>query len=192
MAKAKDVKEIVSMYLKILKKSGNKEIGILYLVDEFSKLIKGQVINDKQRDTIIQAIENKWIVGGGMGPGHPTRGFFCDNGGEFLNEDMIDLAASLNISIKMTSASSPWSNGSCERAHATVDKIVEKILEDEPKIGLQKAVDWACFVKNTEINKTGYSPLQLFTGKSPTFPGLSDCSPANIEMEGNNQYLKIK
>ena len=62
MTKAKDVNEIVSMDLKILKKSGNKEIGILYLVDEFSKLIKGQVNNDKQRDTIIQAIENKWIL----------------------------------------------------------------------------------------------------------------------------------
>ena len=179
------------MDLKILKKSGKKEIGILYIHDEFSKLIKGQVINDKNRDTIIQALENKWIIGGGLGPGHPTKGFFSDNGGEFLNEDLIDFAASLNISIKMTSASSPWSNGSCERAHATVDKIVEKMLEDDPKIGLQKAVDWACFVKNTEINKTGFSPMQLFTGKSPTFPGLSDCSPANIHMEGNNEYLNI-
>ena len=108
-----------------------------------------------------------------------------------MNFDLIDFAASLNISIKMTSASSHWSNGSCERAHATVDKIVEKILEDDPKIGLQKDVDWACFVKNTEINKTGFFPLQLFTGKSPTFPGLSDCSTANIEMDGNNEYLKV-
>ena len=91
----------------------------------------------------------------------------------------------------MTAASSPWSNGSCERSHATVDRIVNKILEDDPKMGLQKAVDWACFVKNTEINKTGFSPLQLFTGRSPAFPGLSDCSPANIEMDGNNEYMKV-
>ena len=91
----------------------------------------------------------------------------------------------------MTAASSPWMNGSCERAHATVDKMVEKILLDEPKIGLQKAVDLACFVKNTEINKTGFSPLQLFCGKSPSFPGLSDCSPSSIELEGNNEYIKI-
>ena len=191
LPKSKDINDIVSMDLKIMKKSGNREVAILYLHDEFSKLVKGQVINDKNRDTIISAIENKWIVGGGMGPGHPTRGFFSDNGGEFLNEDLIDFASSLNITIKMTSASSPWSNGSCERAHATVDRIVEKILEDDPKTSLQKAVDLACFVKNTEINKTGFSPIQLFTGKSPSFPGLSDCSPANVEMEGNNEFLKI-
>ena len=91
----------------------------------------------------------------------------------------------------MTAASSPWMNVSCERNHATVDRMVEKLIEDDPKIGLQKAVDLACFVKNTEINKTGFSPLQLFTGKSPSFPGYSDCTPSSIEREGNNEYLKV-
>ena len=179
------------MDLKIMKKSGKKEVAILYLHDEFTKMIKGQVINDKQKDTIIKAIEKKWIVGDGMGPGHPSRGFFTDNGGEFLNSDMIDFAAALDISIKMTAASGPWMNGSCERAHATVDRIVEKILDDEPNTDLQKAVDRACFVKNMEINKTGFSPLQLFCGRSPSFPGYSDCTPSSIELEGNNEYLMI-
>ena len=72
-----------------------------------------------------------------------------------------------------------------------MDRILEKILEDDPKINLQKAVDLACFVKNTEINKTGFSPLQLFCGRSPSFPGLSDCTPSSIELEGNNQYLDV-
>ena len=191
LPKAKDVNDVVSMDLKIMKKSGKKEVAILYLHDEFTKMIKGQVINDKQKDTIIKAIEKKWIVGDGMGPGHPSRGFFTDNGGEFLNSDMIDFAAALDISIKMTAASGPWMNGSCERAHATVDRIVEKILDDEPNTDLQKAVDRACFVKNMEINKTGFSPLQLFCGRSPSFPGYSDCTPSSIELEGNNEYLMI-
>ena len=63
LPKAKDVNEVVSIDLKILKKSGKTEVAILYLHDEFSKVIKGQVINDKNPDTIIKAIENKWIVG---------------------------------------------------------------------------------------------------------------------------------
>ena len=46
-------------------------------------------------------------------------------------------------------------------------------------------------MKNTEINKTGFSPLQLFCGKSPAFPGLSDCTPTSIELEGNNKYLSV-
>ena len=191
LPKAKDVNEVVSLDLKILKKSGKKEIGILYIHDEFSKLIKGKVINDKNSNTIVKGIESKWIIGGGAGPGHPSKGFFSDNGGEFLNDDLIDFASAMDISIRMTAASGPWMNGSCERAHATVDRIIEKLLEDEPKMDLQKAVDLACFVKNTEINKTGFSPLQLLCGKSPSFPGFSDCTPGSIELEGNNEYLKI-
>ena len=191
LPKSRDVNDVVSIDLKILKKSGNKDVAILYLHDEFSKLTKGQVINDKNPDTIIKAIENKWIIGGGIGPGHPTRGFFSDNGGEFLNESLIDFASALDITIRMTAANSPWMNGGCERAHATVDRTVEKILEDEPKLGIQKAVDLACFVKNTEINKTGFSPMQLFCGRSPSFPGYSDCSPGSIELDGNNEYLAV-
>ena len=191
LPKAKDVNDVVSMDLKIVKKSGKSEVAILYLHDEFSKLIKGQVINDKKAETIIKGIESKWIIGGGAGPGHPSRGFFSDNGGEFLNDDLAAFAAALNISIKMTAAQSPWMNGSCERSHATVDRMVAKLLEDDPKLGLQKAVDTACFVKNTEINKTGFSPLHLFCGRSPAFPGLSDCTSANVDMEVNNEYLRV-
>ena len=97
LPKAKDFDDVVSIDLKIFKKDGKKkakkkEIGILYIHDEFSKMIKGKVINDKKKDTIIEGIESKWIIGDGSGPGHPTRGFFSDNGGEFLNDDLIDFA----------------------------------------------------------------------------------------------------
>ena len=130
LPKSKDVNEVISMDIKILKKSGKTEIGSLYFHDEFSKLIKGQVIDSKDKDTIIKAIENTWIVGDVAGPGHPSRGFFTDNGGEFLNQDLVDFASALDITIKMTAAGSPWMNGSCERNHATVDRILEKILEE--------------------------------------------------------------
>ena len=126
-----------------------------------------------------------------MGPGHPSRGFFSDNGSEFLNEDLIDFAATLDISIRMTAASSPWMNGACERSHATVDRLVEKIMEDDPKLTIQKAVDLACFVKNSEVNKSGFSSIQLTCGKSPHFPGYSDCTPGGVELEGSNEYLRI-
>ena len=52
MPKARDINDVVSLDLKIFKKDGKKEIGILYMHDEFSKMIKGQVINDKKKETI--------------------------------------------------------------------------------------------------------------------------------------------
>ena len=66
LPKARDSNEVVSMDLKIFKKDGKKkkkEIGILYLHVEFTKLTKGLVINDKNKDTIVKGIERKWIIG---------------------------------------------------------------------------------------------------------------------------------
>ena len=85
LPKARDANEVISMDLKIFKKDGKKkkEIGILYLHDEFTKLIKGLVINDKNQDTIVKGIEKRWLIGDGAGPGHPSKVFFSDNGGEF-------------------------------------------------------------------------------------------------------------
>ena len=51
--------QVVSLDLKILKKSGKKEVAIRYFHDEFTKLTKGQVIDNKEKNTIIKAIENK-------------------------------------------------------------------------------------------------------------------------------------
>ena len=93
------------MDLKVL---SNKRGYILWLVDTFSKLIKGCFIPDKNPETVIQAIVQTWIIGDGCGPGHPTGSFYSDNGGEFLNEATLDFAAKMDIKIKMTAAEAPW------------------------------------------------------------------------------------
>lgn len=69
---------------------------------------------------------------------HPSCGYFVDNGDEFLNDDLIDFVGAYNITIMMTAESSPWMNGSFERKYATVDKIMEKLMEDEPKLGFRR------------------------------------------------------
>ena len=142
---ANDFNEIVGMDLKVL----NKEKGeyILWIVDLFSKLIKGKFIKSKSKETIIEAIISTWIVGDGGGPGHPRRGFWADNGGEFLNNDLINFAAFYNIHIKMTSANAPWQNGVVERHHATADIIVEKMLLKNPKLSPQDAINRVSFAK---------------------------------------------
>ena len=76
-----DFNEVVGIDIKVLDK--NKGEYILWMVDLFSKLIKGKYIRDKKPATVIQAIVDTWVVGNGVGPGHPTRGFWSDNGGSF-------------------------------------------------------------------------------------------------------------
>lgn len=74
----------------------------------------------------MDGIVKSWILGDGIGLGHPRRRFWSDNGGEFLNEKLLDFAAAMNVNIKMTRAEAPWQNGVIEKHHATADIIFKK------------------------------------------------------------------
>ena len=183
-----DFNDVVGLDLKVLDK--NKGEYILWIVDLFSKMIKGKFIRDKKPATVIQAIIETWIVGGGSGPGHPRRGFWSDNGGEFLNDEMINFAASLDIHIKMTAADAPWQNGVVERHHATADIIYEKMMSENHEMLPQEAIDFASFAKNSEINQTRFSALHLMMGQNPNFPGLAEANPASSNLKSSNKYMK--
>ena len=80
---------------------------------------------------------------------------------EFLNDELINFAAALNNSIKMTSADAPWQNGVVERHHASADIVFDKIMLENPKMDPQEAVNHAAFARNSEINQPRFSALQL-------------------------------
>ena len=65
-------------------------------------------------------------------------------------------------------------NGLCERNHATVDRMVIKIRQDNPKIPLQETVNLGYFWKNQTILKTGFSSQQLMFGRGLVLPGVLD------------------
>ena len=46
-------------------------------------------------------------------------------------------------------------------------------MEENKQIGLQEAVTMSAWTHNTNVNVLGYSRLQLVTGKSIVFPGLT-------------------
>ena len=138
----------------------------------------------------MEAIIDSWVVGNGFGPGHPTRFFYSDNGGEFCNSELINCAAEMDTTIKYTAANSPWQNGTVERHHYTADVVFSKVMSDNPNMDPQKAVDKAAFCKNSEINQTGFSSLQLIMGKSPTFPGLAEAKPRSNDLDSSNKALR--
>ena len=51
---------------------------------------------------------------------------------------------------------------------------MSKILEEDNSISIEEAVDRACYSKNLEIGRLGFSPLQLAHGHSPFIPGMSE------------------
>ena len=75
--------------------------------------------------------------------------------------------------MKFGPAYSPWSNGLNERNHASADITIRKMMEDK-KVSLTDAlVKAAAWTHNTCVNKLGFSPLQLATGKAVNIPGLT-------------------
>ena len=83
---------------------------------------------------------------------------------EFLNDELINFAAALNINIQITSADAPWQNGVVERQHASADIVFDKIMLENPKMWPQEA-----FARNSKIKKYRFSALQLMMGKNPQF-----------------------
>ena len=186
LPKADNFNQIVGLDLKVF---GNGD-NILWLVDLFTKVIKGVYIKDKKAETIVNAIIDSWIVGQGFGPGHPTKYFYSDNGGEFLNHHVVNFAASMDTTIKMTAGSAPWQNGCVERHHATADIVYEKIRAEKPEISPQEAINQAALAKNSEVTRSGFSALQLVMGQNPTFPGMAEVTPASCNLDSSSKAMR--
>ena len=48
--------------------------------------MKAADLKNKEPGTILEALNRIWIR---EGPGHPSKGWFCDNGGKFQNSKMM-------------------------------------------------------------------------------------------------------
>ena len=99
----------------------------------------------------------------------------------------MDFGASLNVQIRMTAVNALWQNGTVERHHATADVIVQKLIKLGPKISIQDTIYKAAFAKNSEINHTRFSAMQLMMGH---FPGLAEANPVSSNHDSSSKYMK--
>ena len=171
LPKSTSVNNKVSLDLKnvstLINETSDKRY-VLYLNDEFSKFIRGIVLKNKEKETIIEA-----VLSDSRTFGFPRNGYHADNGTEFSNEDFRTLCNRAGIKLSLSPALSPWSNGGNERRHAVVDLAVKKLLADNPGLKVNKAVEMACYCRNIEIGPLGYSQ-QITFGVGSHIPGISD------------------
>ena len=106
-----------------------------------------------------------------MNLGFPMLGFNADDGREFSNIKLDELKSKLGLTVKFGPAYSPWSNGINERNHASVDQTIKKLMEEKNTSLSDSLVKASALTHNTSVNKLGYSPLQLVTGKAVSLPG---------------------
>ena len=113
----------------------------------------------------------------------PEKYFFSDNGGEFVNETMLNFLQQAGIRLKTTGSFSPQQNGVNERNHSSADILVTKFRTEYPKMSLQEAVHRAAYARNCDVSVTrGFSAFQMVFGRNPGILGLSECTTGSLEM----------
>ena len=158
-----------------LKKWNDKYI--LHMVDMYSRLTISCFIERKTPREVIDKIMEKWIGYFGV-----MRCILNDNGGEFTGNEIKEVKDILNVVDLTTGAESPWMNGLCEKNHALVDSMLERMIEDYPNIPDHVLLGWANMAKNSMQMVYGFSSNQLVYGTNPNLPNImSNGLPA---MEG--------
>ncbi|XP_024125019.2 uncharacterized protein LOC112144625 [Oryzias melastigma] len=164
-------------------------VWYLHIIDHFTRFSAGNIVRSKKPSEIINSFIHSWISVHGA----PKR-IYTDNGGEFNNEEVRNMAESFNIETKTTAGYSPWSNGLLERHNMTLTEILLKVRK-ENGCSWQTALDWALMAKNSMINVHGYSPHQLVFGQNPNLPSvLVDKPPALQDVSTNTrvgQHLAV-
>ena len=128
-----------------------------------------------------------------MSIGFTSCGFFADKGGEFANIKLDELTSKLVLTAIFGPAYSPWSNGLNERNHASADIIIKKLLEEKKTPLNDSLVKAAAWTHNTSVNKLGYTPPELVTGKSITLPRLTtgnECTESMSDCEAVKRILE--
>ena len=174
MPKAREVNETVSIDLKPASSMNNDDRDkrqIVYIMDEFSRFTATGISKNKEAEEVVKVLIDKWCHGL---LGYPRKGFFADNGTEFRKETLEQLCRRLNISIKTTPSYSPWSNGDNERKHGAINLTARKLMEDDPSMTLEEALQHATWARNTEPGRHRVAPIQIITGQLPVIPGVSD------------------
>ncbi len=179
---ANDFGQALGMDLKVWDKE--KGIYILYMIDIFTRYQVATVIKSKEASVIVDAFTLKWL---------PTFGriekLITDNGGEFSNEEMREVASRLNVQLYTTGAESPWQNGIVERNHYSTDVVIHSVMRDYPSMRLEVALAWAVTAVNSMTNVRGFSPYQLVFGRQIRLPNILEDPPPTWEEPERSKTL---
>ena len=155
----------------------------LVIVDVATRFCAGAVMKSKSADNVVTLFFKHWISLFGT----PQK-LLSDNGREFNNEKVRNMADLFGIKILCTAAEAPWSNGVCERLNYILGISVKKIMDDT-KCNIEIALAWAIAARNSLHNFGGFSPNQLVFGYNPSIPNVSDSQPPMLSLRTNSQIV---
>ena len=179
---ASDFGQVLGFDLKVWDK--NKGIYIFYMIDIFTRYQMAAIIKSKEPEEIVKTFTTKWLPIFGR-----VDKIISDNGTEFQNENMREVASQLNVQLLTTGANAPWQNGTVERNHMTTDSIINAVKRDYPKMSLEVALAWAINAVNSMSSVRGFSPYQLVFGKSIKLPNILEDPPPTWEEPKQSKHL---
>lgn len=159
-------------------------VWYLHIIDEFTRFSAGCVVRSKHASVFVKCFLRHWISIHG-----PPRRLFSDNGGEFDNDEVRDMAENFSIEIVTTPAYSPWSNGLLERHNQTLTDMLLRVKHDNPHLDWETALCWALMAKNSLQNTHGFSACQLVFGKNPNLPSVLTAKPPALEGTTSSQVV---
>ena len=134
---ATSFQECIAMDLKFY-----KERILLHLIDHTTRLSVSSFVKSKEPEVILKAIFKSWIQ-----IYSAPENFLTDNGGEFANSKFIDMAESMNITVKLIAAESPFSNRLVERHNFITADMMNKILQESQHLNMDLKLDHSLILK---------------------------------------------
>ena len=158
---------------------------MLHMIDHATRYSQACFIKNKLSATIVKSVLKFWV-----GVFGSPKNFLSDNGGEFVNQEFIELAEKFNIRVLTTAAESPWSNGLCEKHNGIIADMIQKTMSDGVT-DLELAIHWCVAAKNSLQNVYGYTPNQLVFGRNLNFPNvIDDLPPAEMGVPISEYVVK--
>ena len=144
----------------VCSKNGHKYL--LTGICNFTKYLVAVPLRDKSALSVARAlVRNVYLVYGAV------ELQITDQGREFCNEVMSNIAKMLGIQLSTTTAYRPSSNGVCERVHATLHSVFAKTVEENQRDWCE-LVPYVTFAYNISYHaSTTHSPFYLMFLREP-------------------------
>ena len=139
--------------------------NVLVVVDNFTRYVQAFIMNNHTAHTMAHVLYNNFFSIFRF----PQR-LMSDQGTEFTGDVIAAMCKLLGIEKIRTTPYHPQSNGSAERVHQTLQRMISK-LDPEKRRKWPKHIGSVLITYNaTRSQVTGYSPYFLMFGRRPQLP----------------------
>ena len=149
----------------------------------------------KLKDDAITAVKNHvaYLKARGL---HPNA-FRCDEGSEFVNDELIRWLQEQGIELQKTAPYSPSQNGAAERLNRTLLELARAMMiaNDVPAFLWEYAIKHAAYLRERAPAKAlpGKTPYEAWHGHKPNVSSLREFgSPVYVLLQGQKRLPKLQ